>query len=85
CSECGKILSNKYNLKMHMLIRTGEKPFKCPQCDKSFRDFSNRKAHLRLVHKIQPYSCLNCGEQFDRKLELNDHLCTNRGQADQEQ
>jgi uncharacterized Zn-finger protein len=40
CEICNKHLSSKQNLKEHMFIHSGEKPFVCDQCGASYRQLS---------------------------------------------
>lgn len=46
CPVCRKKLGRKQELKRHMLLHTGEKPFSCPVCDKRFIQKSNLKSHI---------------------------------------
>ncbi|XP_072294022.1 uncharacterized protein [Eucyclogobius newberryi] len=46
CPVCNKKLGRKQELKRHMLLHTGEKPFSCPVCHKRFIQKSNLKSHI---------------------------------------
>ncbi|OMJ81446.1 hypothetical protein SteCoe_18062 [Stentor coeruleus] len=52
CQICFKQLSSKQNLKQHMNIHTGDKPYKCmhPGCQNSYRHASQLSNH-RLLHQ----------------------------------
>jgi len=51
CHLCGQQLSNKYHLKRHLQVHTGEKPYKCDNCGRSFTRKENLKTHLWTVHQ----------------------------------
>ena len=50
CGYCGKVFSNKINLKHHEMTHMGTKPHQCPACYKTFSYKDNLIMHLK-VHK----------------------------------
>lgn len=54
CPECGKIFRgdyHKYNLKKHMTIHAGLRPFPCPVCHLAFNQKVSMKRHFASVHR----------------------------------
>ena len=51
CIICQKILSSKQNLKQHMNIHTGNKPYSCtyPGCTSSYKHASQLSSH-KFIH-----------------------------------
>ncbi|KAM9535882.1 uncharacterized protein ACWYII_040146 isoform 2-T2 [Salvelinus alpinus] len=45
CHVCGKCFAHNTNLRIHMTVHTGEKPYKCKDCDKCY----SAKADLKSV------------------------------------
>ena len=52
CPFCNRVSAHSGSIKRHILIHTGEKPFKCKYCPMSCRQKSDLKNHIQNKHKI---------------------------------
>ena len=55
CSHCSKHFTQQSNLKQHLLIHYGVKPFLCqhPSCKSAFTTKQCLQVHYRKVHRYQ--------------------------------
>ncbi|XP_078687883.1 ras-responsive element-binding protein 1-like [Branchiostoma floridae x Branchiostoma belcheri] len=51
CKLCGKTLSSQSSLDRHMLVHSGERPFKCKVCKMAFTTNGNMNRHMRIHEK----------------------------------
>ena len=50
CPVCHKVMTDSYNMKMHIMTHTGKRPFECSICGKSFIQKFKLSRHLKAVH-----------------------------------
>ncbi|XP_042888147.1 protein tramtrack, beta isoform-like isoform X12 [Penaeus japonicus] len=54
CPVCGKLISRRDNLRVHMRTHTGEKPYACPHCPHRSKTGGNLRKHIRSIHGRDP-------------------------------
>lgn len=61
CEFCGRLFLSKLEMKNHMKVHSGDKPFSCDQC--SYRSLSkeNLQNHVEKEHDKATYVCYICG------------------------
>ena len=73
-ANCNKVYPDKYGLKIHTQIHTGEKSHECKQCGEKFRYLATYNNHVNEHLGVKPYQCPDCGECFAGKSSFYAHI-----------
>ncbi|KAK8394013.1 hypothetical protein O3P69_006305 [Scylla paramamosain] len=76
CLQCDKKFIKPSQLKRHMMIHTGERPFKCTYegCDRAFNQKYTMLIHLDIHTGRKDYKCEFCNKEFVQKSNLRCHI-----------
>lgn len=73
CTECGRSFNSHSNLRIHLNVHTGARPYSCPDCGKSFSQSGALKIHRRIHTGERPYSCEFCSRTFPHLSAVRTH------------
>ena len=75
CELCGKILSNKKNLKKHIKLHSNIRNYVCKICNKSYKRSDHLRRHM-ITHDPNPnyFECEFCFKRFSLNYHLTSHL-----------
>ena len=75
CLECEKMFYTDENMRRHLKLHSGEKPFKCEEkdCDKAFKTPNGLKFHMIAHSGEKPFTCSVCSKEFKTERCLTIH------------
>ena len=79
CDVCGKTLSSKHTLQVHMQLHTGQFGYYCKPCRRGFSGRTHFERHVR-SHKGLKYQCDQCDKTFVDKGKLKHHMSVHTGE-----
>ena len=75
CEYCSMGFIAAWELKKHLRVHTGERPYDCNDCDKKFKFKGNLDVHRRVHTGETPFECQKCGRKFKFAATRSSHRC----------
>lgn len=76
CSECPKSFARAFDLRIHAVLHTGEKPYICDICNKNFATRQNYNHHWKthMGDTLQYLKCECCYKRFLNNIDQENHM-----------
>ncbi|XP_070574982.1 zinc finger protein 407-like [Ptychodera flava] len=79
CDECGKIVTTKSSVLIHLRQHSGDRPFKCCYCSHTFRQKGDFNLHLKRHFGVKEKQCPHCDYRALKKTTLRRHIDSQHG------
>ena len=79
CSICFRTFTAKNNMKRHIRLHTGQKPYKCPHCPLTFARRDDLKGHKLRHDYTKPYRCGICKKGYTDRACVKNHMAKEHG------
>ncbi|GIY50015.1 hypothetical protein CEXT_518291, partial [Caerostris extrusa] len=74
CTSCGYTSIRSADLKKHIRIHTGERPYQCIICRNNFNEKSHLNNHMRIHTGERPFKCPECDKIFSQESNMKTHM-----------
>ena len=74
CHICDRTFAYASDLRKHLRIHSGWRPYRCNICDRQFTQSHNLKRHILIHTGEKPYECRLCHQQFTLLSNTKRHI-----------